>query len=488
MSDAIATPPAAAPAVEKQDQKQTQTPESQISEGLRHLLSDRLKGKKEKPPEEKKVEEPKPEKPKEEEPKPEKKPKAEEPASKPDDQKPASKVKVAKRAPTPDATELVKAATAAATKAALEAATVKKAEKADKPKAETEDLPEKYQNDIPILQRMEKMWPDKYKGLAEKFAKASRRVEAYRTKWEQENPGREFDPDDNEHSSFISSNEVDWEDGEYIDARAEIKAEQIVEKERTETKKKFDELEHRLTEKDLEPTIRKRQADVARELIKELDKDLLVLVDPDGRINKEELEKRQESDPEKVEAVMKAASKVAQFIDTAERILHPSGKFKFDEKNDRHVDVAKFLIDQEDLILADEGSQIAPDGKRFSTREEWRDMDERERRRRWRLELPDLIYLKRLEQREIAKQTIEKWESRLAKVLEARGYKKGEEIKKGAEAVVEKEEKPKPAAPKPDSPSATDGVKVDTGAPPAKNNGNSFQDLLKARLRGQKVS
>ncbi len=475
----VATPPPAAPAEKPADKPL----EAQISEGLRHTLMDRLKGKKEAPKQEKKVEEPpKQEKPKEEKPKAEE-PKAEEPAAKPDDTKPTPKVKVAKKAPQPDAVEITKAATTAATKAVLESATVKKLQP-DKPKAEDE-LPDKYKSDLPMLQRMEKMWPEKYRGITEKFTKSAKRVEAYKTQWETANPGREFNSEDDEHASFIAASEVDWEEGDAIDARAEIRAEQIMERERGETNKKFEELEHRLTEKDLEPSIRRRQAEVSRDLIKDLDKDLVVLIDADGRINKEELAARREADPEKVDTVMIAAANVARFIDTAERILHPSGRFKFDAKNGRHLEMAKFLVEQEDLILSNEDAQITKDGRRFATREEWGKLDEGERRRRWMLELPDLIYLKKLEQKELAKQNIDLWEARIQKVMETRGYKKPESAPAAEPA---KEEKAKPAAAKPSPPSATDSVKVDTGTPAIKKTDGGFRDILKARLKGQTVS
>jgi hypothetical protein len=489
MSDAIApapeiTPPAAPAPEVKPDPAPEKPVSEEISAGLKSMLKDRLKGKptpkeekKEAPPKEKTETPPKAEK-EEPAPKPEPEPKPEK-----------AKVKVTRKAPAPDLEAITTAATTAATKVALEAAAIKKPGQAPAPTLETEieTLPEEYREDVPVLRKMEAKWPEKYKGLTEKYVKASARIEAYRAQWEKDNPGSSFDPESHEHSAFIEANEVDWNDRDYGRALASIETESALEGERKKTNEKLEAVEGKLVEKELEPAIRARQTEIARELIAAVDKDFSVVIDEDGKINRKEVERLKEVDSFKLDTILAAASETARFLDAAERIFHPSGRFHYDDKNPAHVGVAKFLIAPEDAILSGgEETQVADDGRVFATRQEWATLKEGERRRRWRLEPADLVYLKQREQQDLAKKKVTEWDQRLEKMIAARGYTKGQ-AQPGAPGSNGKPREEKPAPAKPAAPSATDGVKVDTAGGGAQKPSPSFREALKARLRGQMV-
>lgn len=470
--------PAPAPEAPPKEEK----PEGdELSAGIKSLLKDRLKGKPA-PREEKKEEKPKPE----EKPKAEEKPKEE----KPKEEK--AKVKVAKKAPAPDVKAIASEAAAAATREALkaaEAATIKKPTGTPKPTIETEieQLPEEYKEDVPVLRRMEEKWPDKYKGLTEKYVKASARIEAYRTNWEKQNPGATFDADSHEHASFIEANEVDWNDRDYGRALASMETETALESERKKVNEKLAELEGRQAARDLEPAIRAKQAEVAKGLIEAVDKEFAGIVEADGKINRKEIERLKEVDSFRVDTLLATAGEAARFIDVAERIFHPSGQFKFDEKNNQHLAVAQFLIDTEDSIIAGgEDTQVSEDGRVFATREEWATLDERARRRRWRLELQDLVYLKQREQTDLAKKRIKEWDERFEKLVAARGYQKGEKPKDGSGAPAKPKEE-KPVAAKPSAPSATDGGKIDTSGQTTIKPQEDFRTKLKQALRGNRV-
>jgi hypothetical protein len=485
IGDAIPPKPAAEAPPEPQPEVKEGKPEGEeLSDGIKALLKDRLKGKPA-PKEEKKEE-----KPKEEKPKAEAKPKEE----KPPEEKPPekAKVKVAKKAPVPDIKAIASEAAAAATKEALkaaEAATIKKPPGTPKPTIETEieQLPEEYREDVPVLREMEKKWPDKYKGLTEKYVKASSRIEAYRANWEKDNPGATFDPDSSEHAAFIEANEVDWNDRDYGRALAAMETETAIESERKKVNEKLAEVEGKLVERELEPTIRARQAEVAKGLIEAIDKDFAGIVEPDGRVNRKEIERLKEVDSFRVDALLAAAGEAARFVDVAERIFHPSGRFKFDQGDQQHLAVAQFLIATEDSIIAGgEETQVSDDGRVFATREEWATLDDRARRRRWRLELQDLVYLKQREQTDLARKRIKEWDDRFEKLVAARGYQKGEKPKDGSGTPAKPKEE-KPAAAKPSAPSATDGGKIDTSGQTQIKPQEDFRTKLKQALRGNRV-
>ncbi len=491
MSDAIAPDqtianvvpaPAATPAPEPKPEPAPEKPVTEeISAGLKSMLKDRLKGKAT-PKEEKKEEKPKEEK------KVEAKVEKPEPAPEPEPKPEKAKVKVAKKAPAPDYKAIATEAATAATKAALEAAVIKKpGQPTVTIESEIAALPEEYREDVPILQKMEEKWPEKYKGLTDKYIKASARIETYRTQWESENRGQSFDPESPEHSAFIESNEVDWNDRDYGRAMSAIEIEKFSEGERKKVNEKLEAVEGKLVEKDLEPTIRARQTEAAREIIAAVDKDFAALIEDNGKINKKEMDRLKEVDEFKLQTILSAASETARFLDAAERIFHPSGRFQYDEKNPAHLSVAQFLIAQEDAILAGgEEVQVAEDGRVFATRQEWAQLKDGERRRRWRLEPADLIYLKQREQQDLAKKRVTEWDERFNKMLSARGYVKGQTPAVDSNGKTKpKEEKPAPA--KPSSPSATDGVKVDTAGSGAQKPAENFRERLKASLRGQTV-
>lgn len=484
-----ATPPAAEAIAEVKPTPAPETPpaekpvDQEISDGIRSLLKDRLKGKPT-PKEEKKKEEAKPkaeEKPKEEvkpEVKPEEKPKEEK-----------AKVKVSRKAPAPDVKTIAAEAATAATREALkaaEAATIKKPGQT-KPQIEVdiERLPEEYREDIPVLRRMEEKWPEKYKGLTDKYVKASSRIEAYREKWLQDNPGQQFDPEAQEHASFIESNEVDWSDRDYARTLSSIETESALEQERKKVNEKLEEVESKLVEKELEPAIRSRQSEISRGIISAIDKEFVGIIGDNGTVNRKEIDRLREIDPFRTDTLLAAVSNTSRFIDVAERIFHPSGRFKADKANPAHVDAARFLIAIEDEITAGgEDYMVRQDGKVFVTRHEWAAMDANQRRRHWRLEKDDLIALKEQEQAAIAKQKIEDWDSRFQKMLSARGYKKVEGTP-DAQETKGKTKEAAPPPPKPSAPSATEGVKVDTTTGGTTKPEDDFRTKLKAGLRGR---
>lgn len=492
MSDAIAPAPDiitpdATPAPEPKPEAAPEKPiAEEMSAGLKSMLKDRLKGKPA-PKEEKKEAAPKE--------KPETPPKAEkeEPAPKPEPEappkpEPKKKVKVAQKAPAPDLEAITTAATTAATKVALEAATIKRPGQPAPVENEVDSLPEEYREDVPILRKMEEKWPEKYKGLTDKYIKSSARIETYRLQWEKENPGYTFDPEAQEHSAFIEANEVDWNDRDYAKSMSAIEMEKFAEGERKKVNEKLEAVEGKLVEKDLEPTIRARQTEVARELIAAVDKDFAVIIEDNGKINRKELDRLKEVDSFKVDTLLAAASEVARFVDSAERIFHPSGRFHYDEKNQSHVAVAQFLIAQEDAILAGgEEVQVAEDGRVFATRQEWATLKDGERRRRWRLEPADLVYLKQREQQDLAKKRVSEWDERFTKMVSARGYVKGQ-AQPGSPSSNGKPKEEKPAPAKPAPPAATDGVKIDTAGGQAQKPADNFRERLKQRLRGQTVT
>lgn len=472
----------AAPAAPAPDPEKPVTEE--ISEGIKTLLKERLKGKPAPPREEKKKEDPKPpkaeEKPKEEKPKAEEKPKEEEEELKP------SKVKVTKKvaAPPPDIRAIATEAATAAARAAMDVSTVKKPPGVTAMEQQMEQLTEESRQDVPVLRKMEEKWPDKYKGLTEKFVKASAMEEAYKSKWKKENPGTPFNADDEEHAGFYEANDVDWNDRDFGRALASIETEAAMVDERKKVNEKLKDVEGRLAEKDLEPTIRAHQTHVARELVQGLDKDFAGLIEENGKINQKEMERLKDVDGFKLDTILGAAAELARLVDSAERMMHPSGLFKL------AGETKAYLEEQEGKLKWSGPDGERPrlkDGRFFVTHEEWeKKVKPEEQHLVWKLSAPDLVQLKQEELMETTKARLTDWDKRFEKMIAARGYVKGQ-TQQTTSSEKPKSESERVVAAKPSPPAATESVKVDTSVAPGTKAEPDFKVKLKAALRGESV-
>jgi hypothetical protein len=148
-----------------------------------------------------------------------------EPPPAPPPEKPKKKSKPAEKPEPPqqpDYESLVKAAAEGAARA------IKPEEKKPEPPPE-DDLPAEEKRKLAVLSQMEKNWPDKYKGLEQRYRGSLDKLLAYAERWEKEHPGKEFDEAEKDeegneiHKEFLDKNDVDWEDDDYIDALTDIK-------------------------------------------------------------------------------------------------------------------------------------------------------------------------------------------------------------------------------------------------------------------------
>lgn len=452
----------------KQEEPKIETP---LSEVVRNSLKNRLKGKPDPEPEPEKKEEPKPEDKKVEE------PKKEEPKK-----KAAPKAKVEpKELPVLDPHQIA----AEAARAAIDL-TKRKPEPEVKfePKKDTieDKLPEQYREDLPVLRYMEKKFPEKYKGLADKFINGSLKIEQYRDQWEKENPGKEFNPEDEDHNPFFERNEVTWNDKDYARAMAAMEAESAAERERRKYSKEIEELKSKDLERELEPSIRRIQGSVAKGLLSELDKSFDGLVDDNGNVIRAAAEKLQEEDPIRFEIAMGEAAALSKFVKETEKLFHPSGKFGFDKNNPTHLEIYDFAMAQEaNLSRLPANQQRNDEGKMFATRGEYAQMTPEQQKRFWQLEKEDLQFLRAELAKKRAKQDIDAEEARINKILERRGLVpkevKKEEPKKKEEPVTAKE--------KPDGPSGATGGKISSSAEVGGDAPKDLSSILKNAMRGR---
>lgn len=470
----------------------------EISDKLRTVLKDRLKGKAtDYKPDEKPPEKPPEKKPESKEVTPPETPP--EPPAKPEEKPPGEKEKkpVTVRKQKSEG-EAIAEATRAATEAARAATELARSrETVEKPavdpaKADRErllqQLPESFRSDVPVLEAMEKRFPDKYNGLTRRYIEAAIRTQSYQEQWEKAHPDGVYDPKDTEHDSFFARNEVNWDERDFARTEVRMEMEPELEKERESNKKFQEEMQRKEDLREAEPMIRRRQAEESRELIKAIDPEAIALVDDTGRPVQAEFEKLDQKDPIAADILARTAYDMADIVDVVERVFHPKGLFGFDEKNQAHVLLAKYVIAKEDQI-----NQLSADerrdgqGRMFATRRDYAAMGTAQRDRHWQLEGRDIISMRRQEMVEIAKTALTEGRKRMETIAQRLGFVKAAPSEVAAKPDEKPPEKPVAEPPKPTSPSGGGEPKVDTLGNGTTAKTTDYREVLKQRIRGNTV-
>ena len=326
----------------------------------------------------------------------------------------------------------------------LAATTAKAVAEAIRPQASTkpeedapEEIPEEEQTRIRNLSRLERAKPAKYSGISGKYETSYRAVSKYQKDWEKANPGETFDSEGSEHSDFLNSHVVDWDDEDYNGAIMDGKIETMKIEARAEQLAQ----EHRRT---VEPEIRNAAYQSAREVLAELDPLL-----KDVEINDALLTQAEEVDPVRGPIVTRATRQTAQFISTSSRLY--AGLDKFDSSNPHHAQVERYAAKKEQDILAlPKAQQRDGDGRPFVPALEYSKMSEGDRSNNWTLQSEEVAYLYRRDVVADAKKDIQREEARVEVLKKHWGVSAQ---KQPSSAPAEVAPDTTPDAPKPISPS-----------------------------------
>lgn len=77
---------------------------------------------------------------------------------------------------------------------------------------------------LKVLEQMETLFPDQYRDISKRYNQSKRALVEYAQNWEKEHPGEEFDENAEEHQDFYERNDVEWQDEDYLEAAADLKA------------------------------------------------------------------------------------------------------------------------------------------------------------------------------------------------------------------------------------------------------------------------
>lgn len=206
------------------------------------------------------------------------------------------------------------AITRAATSAAVAAVQATKEQEPKKPKEEVE-LPKDIERRLDYYKELEALDP-RYKGITEKvvaFSKKGGAEDQYIAAWKKENPGKEYDPDSEDHEDFYRTNAPDYEEADFEAARETVIERRAVEK----------------AKKAMEPTFEKqRKAQIEKETAPKLDQaSYSVIAGSLGAIDEGLLKVAQEKGDQGLEETNPLAAQiVSEVVPQYEALAHEAVK------------------------------------------------------------------------------------------------------------------------------------------------------------------
>ncbi len=213
-------------------------------------------------------------------------------------------------------------------------------------------LPEAEQRKIETLKVLEELYPDKYKGISEKYREGIIAGMEYAKKWQEENPDEEFDESDPEHEDFFKKHDVHWEDEDYLEALAEVKLRAKLPEVEGKLSGKVQKIERMEKLRELAPVIDKHQAAAAKLFFDSLDPELGKIIRPDGTVDHELLRHFSEQNPVLTSiAVGHFAQNVVEPL-AAEVFKLYQGLTDFDQNRQDHRFLNEFVLRCEREISA----------------------------------------------------------------------------------------------------------------------------------------
>lgn len=245
-------------------------------------------------------------------------------SSAPQDDKPKRVKRVAVREPTAasphpqiDAEKIAEAAARGVSSALRES---------PKPAPDTTGIPKEVLENAPLYSELEQLQPKKYGQLNDRMVQFARDEDEYAKRWESQNPGKAFDPDNEEHAAWYSSHEPQVDPADIIRAQARI-----------DMRKEIGD--------SVSPKMREMEMAVKRqELGAESDKaarrvtDVVALAAVGGdikRVTKEEIVKLQEDDPISFDTAVEVEAKYSAAASAA--VLLWNGAANLDKTNEGHA-------------------------------------------------------------------------------------------------------------------------------------------------------
>jgi hypothetical protein len=243
-------------------------------------------------------------------------------------------------------------------------------------KADPNGLSKRDADKLRVFEEMAKEKGDEYGDLPAQFKSFVAKEAKYKAAWEKKNPGETFNPDD--HEEFYDQNSPQYEDDDYVDTRAELKASEAFERKQ---KAQDEKAAKREREAQFEKSAKEAVSDVGDALATAL------------KGEKTDLKSLASEDPVQAKYVREAQGELETLVEELFKVFTPEQNSKrFDENNKAHSVLYTQLQSYEDGLLQMEPQETMMGNKRFTTIERFAKMSPEQQARHWSVFLePKLV-------------------------------------------------------------------------------------------------
>jgi hypothetical protein len=368
------------------------------------------------------------------------------------------------------------------------------AKPATKPTEPELSAPEKRK--VAVLERMEKLYPDKYKGIADKYKTGLTALAKYADDWEKAHPGEPFDEDAEEHEDWFSKNAPDWEDDDFIEAVSDIKSDEKLAKSEEKTNERLTKFERAEAVRNAEPKIAaathkpaalfwKAQGDEFAGHTKEDGTVVAPLIKEDGTVDPVRWKELSEKDPVTFSYRLQAAQALDAEVREAYKVMN--GLVDYDGNNPVHVAISRFADQQEaELAAKPQDERLDSEGRDFLPATKYYKLAKDKRADYWTFSVDDLAALRSAALAEWSNNSVKTEEEKLTKWAEARGLKKSDVVEQPKQQPKpEDENEPEPTDDKPVSPSASSESRLAASKPGAAKKEAAFDATFLSRQLGK---
>ncbi len=368
-----------------------------------------------------------------------------------------------KRASVTNEAEITERAAAAASEAATRAVSkaLSKPEEKPAPKPPEDALTPAERKQFNIYQELEAWKPEAYKGVTEKYLGSLKEIQDYVKTWAKENPGVQFDPNDEQHNEFFERIEPPVDEDDWDDAKANIRAREISSQAVKPLNDKLQAMEQERARNMMEPVLQQKALQGVHMLLNEFDPELAVEIGkPEG------VKELQEKDPITAGILNHVAGIVSSLVAEIVRLHDPNAGIPFNANNPAHKEIADFILSQEARIAKLPREDQMRDGKRFMGRFDYRSLTPDEKGSYWFLDQDDITYLLAQKYAIQARKIREEAVTKFNETAEKLGYKKLDGAKPGTKTTAARAAQPAKPKETPTSPEAVSRTTVKTATGP----------------------
>lgn len=269
---------------------------------------------------------------------------------------PAKKKAVKRAAPAVDPAAIASAAATAATEAAVRAMT-RVAPPAPTP---TDDLTDGDRRDYEIAEHLAKIDP-RFKDAPKVILDQVRQADDYAQNWSTANPGKVFNPEDEEHDNFFAQMQRPWTDSEFRRAEVKLEARKEIEEMSRASDQRLSVVEEDSARRELAPAVDQHFSNAALQTAKMVGDDIHQALSTGGW---DALHKK---DPVMAKVLGTALQQMHPFVEAAIQIDDPRQRIRIDPNNPAHQQWNKVVqVGEAELV-----GQTNEQGQKFARRADW---------------------------------------------------------------------------------------------------------------------